>query len=377
MKALSVGTLALSGTTLIEASAGTGKTYTITSLVLRLLVEAELDIDQILVVTYTRAATSELRDRIRARIGQALKLARGEGGTDPFVEALVAAAHTHGSHGRLVERLERALYDVDAAPVLTIHGFCQRVLSDHAFACGSLAHVKLTAHATPMLEEIADDYYVKELHAAPEEGPVGHQGDGEAGEEELVFWISRVRVAVGFQENLSQGGLGQLIVVAETRLVVVEGGVDHRLSRGVANPGRNVAAGGVVSGSVSIGPVPPVQGIGFPDRPGAQDAGVGQELPLEKGVEEFTRGDARTLEVEEGGGEGSRNRDVLGQDGRHLLGVAVGDGFVLDPGGLAKLLPRHRDHGEQHRGQSQGEKAQHGDQNPRSKAQASLHRSLQ
>ena len=169
MKALSVGTLALSGTTLIEASAGTGKTYTITSLVLRLLVEAELDIDQILVVTYTRAATSELRDRIRARIGQALKLARGEGGTDPFVEALVAAAHTHGSHGRLVERLERALYDVDAAPVLTIHGFCQRVLSDHAFACGSLAHVKLTAHATPMLEEIADDYYVKELHAAPEE----------------------------------------------------------------------------------------------------------------------------------------------------------------------------------------------------------------
>jgi exodeoxyribonuclease V beta subunit len=168
MKALSPDSLTLSGTTLIEASAGTGKTYTITTLVLRLLVEARLNIEQILVVTYTRAATSELRDRIRARIGHALRAARHEEPPDPLVATLIARAASDGTRAQLVERLERALYDVDRAPVLTIHGFCQRVLSDHAFACGSLSDVKLTAHATPMLEEIADDYYVRELYAAPE-----------------------------------------------------------------------------------------------------------------------------------------------------------------------------------------------------------------
>jgi exodeoxyribonuclease V beta subunit len=169
VKTLAPESLTLTGTTLIEASAGTGKTYTITTLVLRLLLEARLDIEQILVVTYTRAATAELRDRIRTRLALALRASRGERTSDPFVQELVARARAEDSLRIVTERLERALYDVDRAPVLTIHGFCQRVLSDHAFACGALADVKLTAHSAPLLEEISDDYYVRELHAASEE----------------------------------------------------------------------------------------------------------------------------------------------------------------------------------------------------------------
>ena len=64
----------LNGTRLIEASAGTGKTYTIEELYVRLLVEKELDVENILVVTFTHAATSELRDRIRRRLLQARKI---------------------------------------------------------------------------------------------------------------------------------------------------------------------------------------------------------------------------------------------------------------------------------------------------------------
>ncbi|HEY6880375.1 MAG TPA: UvrD-helicase domain-containing protein, partial [Polyangiales bacterium] len=161
MKPLDPETLALDGTLVVEASAGTGKTYTITSLFLRLLVEHALSVDQILVVTYTRAATAELRDRIRKRVAGALAIARGESSDDALLVRL-CAKHPAG----LVERLERALSGIDEAPVLTIHGFCQRVLRDLAFESGAAFESQLLAHSAPLLEEIADDYFTRELFAA-------------------------------------------------------------------------------------------------------------------------------------------------------------------------------------------------------------------
>ena len=77
MNQLNHATLELSGINLIEASAGTGKTYAIASLYLRLLLEKELLPEQILVVTYTEAATQELRSRIRSRIREALEVMEG------------------------------------------------------------------------------------------------------------------------------------------------------------------------------------------------------------------------------------------------------------------------------------------------------------
>ena len=82
-KNLDTVTIPLSGTRLIEASAGTGKTYAITGLYVRFLLEGELDVESILVVTFTEAATKELRERIRARIREALSVYQtGKPGND-------------------------------------------------------------------------------------------------------------------------------------------------------------------------------------------------------------------------------------------------------------------------------------------------------
>ena len=151
-----------SRTTFIEASAGTGKTRALTTLVARLVMEEGRPLDRILVVTFTRAATAELRDRIRNVLGATLAAARTRGvdGRDGAVPA--TGWDLHGTHagaeiaadsqtgellaaweGRggivdqaLVRRLETAMRDVDRANIHTIHGFCQRVLADHAFESG-------------------------------------------------------------------------------------------------------------------------------------------------------------------------------------------------------------------------------------------------
>ena len=86
MRALDPLTLPLQGTQLIEAGAGTGKTYNITLLYLRLLLEGAFDVEQILVVTFTEAATGELRDRIRSCIGDLMDVLGGAPPTDPCRE---------------------------------------------------------------------------------------------------------------------------------------------------------------------------------------------------------------------------------------------------------------------------------------------------
>ena len=163
MLRLDVEQLPLRGTTVIEASAGTGKTYTITSLFLRLLLEEGLTVDQILVVTYTRAATAELRDRIRTRLSVALSCARGRACEDGFIHVLCSRTAERTSQAALVMQLEQALSNIDQAPILTIHGFCQRVLRDHAFESGVGFALTLTAHTAPIIDEIADDYFTSQL----------------------------------------------------------------------------------------------------------------------------------------------------------------------------------------------------------------------
>lgn len=169
MERLDPQTLKLSGTAVIEASAGTGKTYTITSLVLRLLLERKLPIAQILVVTYTRAATAELRQRIRARLLTAHRIARGEQLDDPLCQALCEETRERLGQEELQDLLERALSDVDEAPVLTIHGFCQRTLSEHAFESGTGLNLEVTTCSAPIVAEITDDFFTRSLYSASPE----------------------------------------------------------------------------------------------------------------------------------------------------------------------------------------------------------------
>ena len=123
---------------LIEASAGTGKTYALTTLAARLLVEKRVEIGDLLVVTFTIAATGELRDRMRATLRAALGRARGEA-ADSGTQAVDLLQRWQGlgiDRADIARLLDLALLDLDRANVMTIHGFCQRVLGDFAFEGG-------------------------------------------------------------------------------------------------------------------------------------------------------------------------------------------------------------------------------------------------
>ena len=169
MHQLNHTTVALSGINLIEASAGTGKTYAIASLYLRLLMETELLPEEILVVTYTEAATQELRSRIRNRIREALEVMEGGDTRDAFLEGLYEQATLTGLK-RVRDLLERALGAFDTASIFTIHGFCLRALQDNAFESGSLYDTELVTDQTALLRDIVEDFW--RMHFFREPAPL-------------------------------------------------------------------------------------------------------------------------------------------------------------------------------------------------------------
>src|SRR5690606_14484844 len=132
--------LPLHGVRLIEASAGTGKTFTLATLVTRLVVERGLRIGQVLAVTFTEVATQELRKRIRERLLLALRVMdTPQGSADEDAEAALTRDILHAHLARsgesadaLRRRLHQAALEIDLAAIFTIHGFCARVLREHA-----------------------------------------------------------------------------------------------------------------------------------------------------------------------------------------------------------------------------------------------------
>ncbi len=149
----------LAGTRLIEAGAGTGKTWTITALVLRLLLEQELPIGRILVVTYTRAATGELAARIRRRLVEALAAFERGMADEPFLETLL---ERHDAQ-RASALLRLAIESFDEAAIFTIHGFCQRALAESAFEAGHAFERELVPEPGAFLEAAARDAWRRTL----------------------------------------------------------------------------------------------------------------------------------------------------------------------------------------------------------------------
>ena len=159
-------TISLNGTHLIEASAGTGKTYSLEGLYVRILLEKELSPDQILVVTFTRAATEELRSRIRQKLvllNQALVLSASD---DAFIRPLLDRIENKQRAKNLVQT---ALIDFDKAAIHTIHGFCQRILSEYAFETGSLLDLEVSPDSSVLFKEIVDDFWRIYFYDAPSE----------------------------------------------------------------------------------------------------------------------------------------------------------------------------------------------------------------
>lgn len=150
----------LAGMQLIEASAGTGKTYAIALLYIRLLVELNLEPKQILVVTFTEAATQELRGRIRRRIREALDVVDGGETDDGLLRELCANANGRWGDRRAARAsLDRAITSFDTAAIFTIHGFCLRALQDNAFESGSRSDTGLVTDPTGLLREVVDDFW--------------------------------------------------------------------------------------------------------------------------------------------------------------------------------------------------------------------------
>lgn len=152
---------------LMEASAGTGKTFSIQTIYLRLILIEGLSVQQILTVTFTKDATKELQDRLQKILRDALDYLEG---TNPEVEdrtrQIVDLAVSSPDMGiaKTRERLRLALLDFDMAAIYTIHGFCQRVLKRFAFETRQGFDIEPANNADEEIEQLCKDWWRKNLY---------------------------------------------------------------------------------------------------------------------------------------------------------------------------------------------------------------------
>jgi len=160
-------TVPLEDSNLIEASAGTGKTYSIAILVLRLVLEKKISVKEILMVTFTKAAVAELEERVRLFIRTAHKFAEGQAITDANIAALVQQAVDQGSHETVLQQLNDAVLFLDETSVLTIHSFCQQALNEFAFETFQLFGAEMLPDFTPVVEEELNKFWRRNITTLP------------------------------------------------------------------------------------------------------------------------------------------------------------------------------------------------------------------
>ena len=174
---LNAASFPLRGSHLIEASAGTGKTWTIAALYVRLVLgHGDADTapvrpmlpQDLLVMTFTRAATRELSDRIRARLTEAAQVFRGLAATqDAFLLTLMTDYPKGQPREQAAYRLALAAQAMDDAAVYTIDAWCQRMLLEHAFDSGNLFEEKLVGDEAALRLEAVQDYWRQQLYPMP------------------------------------------------------------------------------------------------------------------------------------------------------------------------------------------------------------------
>ena len=163
------------GTTLLEASAGTGKTWTIGALVARYVAEGVAKLEELLVVTFGRAASQELRERVRTQLVEAERaLADPAEPREPsdLVDLLLDATPDEVMRRR--QRLRDALGAFDGATIATTHQFCQMVLRSLGVAGDTDANATLVEDLDDLLTEVVDDLYLRRFAAADDEPPFSH-----------------------------------------------------------------------------------------------------------------------------------------------------------------------------------------------------------
>lgn len=156
-KPLLAENLPLVGSHLIEASAGTGKTFNITRIYLRMLLERKLSVENILVMTFTKAATEEIRGRIDEFLRDALVNWQKYTETKPDPYFVELANNVSFEDAQII--IKNALINLDEAAIFTIHGFCKRVLSQQAFASGMNFNAQMEADDSEIVLQACQDHY--------------------------------------------------------------------------------------------------------------------------------------------------------------------------------------------------------------------------
>ena len=168
------GPLPEQGTTLLEASAGTGKTYTVGALVTRYVAEGRARLGEMLVITFGRAASQELRERVRDALVGAERALSDPASADP-TDTLVGwlLAQDEAEHPAMRERLRDALADFDSATIATTHQFCQLVLRSLGVAGDTEAGARLVEDLDDLVVEVVDDLYLGRFASDREPPPFG------------------------------------------------------------------------------------------------------------------------------------------------------------------------------------------------------------
>ncbi len=218
------------GTAVLEASAGTGKTYAIAALATRFVAEAGRPVSELLLVTFTRAATAELGGRVRARFLQAadhldaILAGVAVTGGDDLLDHLAAAPREELALRR--SRLVTALTQFDAAPISTIHGFCQQMLRAIGLASGAERDLVLLEDERPLLSSIVADLLVARFQ--------GHAG------------APKVRAVTAAVQEALRAPDATLAPTGDPTILPVHDQLDHELLGGLLDDpleqGRRVAA---------------------------------------------------------------------------------------------------------------------------------------
>ncbi|MEO6914264.1 MAG: UvrD-helicase domain-containing protein, partial [Chitinophagaceae bacterium] len=169
LKPFQADTVELAGSNLIEASAGTGKTYSVAILVLRLIIEKEINVKEILMVTFTRAAVAELEERIRLFIRLAYKASLGEKIPDETIANIVSQNIKKIASDRVQKSLRNAVLYLDEISVLTIHSFCQQTLTEFAFETDQLFGAETLQDKKAVLADEINIFWREQVTTIPAE----------------------------------------------------------------------------------------------------------------------------------------------------------------------------------------------------------------
>jgi exodeoxyribonuclease V beta subunit len=155
----------LEGSNIVEASAGTGKTFSIGLLVLRLLMEKKIPIEKILMVTFTNAAVAELAARIRLFIAKSIKVIEGGDIKEEDIKMIVEQYRDEES----LILLRKALSDLDEASIQTIHSFCQDSLNMYALDSGQPFGLELQPDVLAIADDAVKNFWRQHITGLPEE----------------------------------------------------------------------------------------------------------------------------------------------------------------------------------------------------------------